>query len=76
MTTNPPAGAGDTRDAGVVLGSGRPCKREMAACSSIPAWKIPGTEERGGLQSVNEVTQRWTQLSAQAPRHTTTCSAH
>ena len=53
-----------------------PLQQEMATCSSIPAWKIPGTEEPGGLQSVNEVTQSWTQLSAQAPRHTTTCRAH
>ena len=33
----------------------------MAPHSNILAWKIPWTEERGGLQS--EVTKSWTQLS-------------
>ena len=27
-------------------------EKEMAVCSSILAWKIPGTEEPGGLQSM------------------------
>ena len=26
-------------------------EKGMATCSSIPAWRIPWTEERGGLQS-------------------------
>ena len=47
----------------------------MATCSSIPAWKIPCTEEPGGLQSMNEVTKSWTQVSVHALRHTSTCSA-
>ena len=29
-----------------------PLEKEMATCSSILAWKIPGTEEPGGLQSM------------------------
>ena len=29
-----------------------PLEKEMATHSSILAWKIPGTEEPGGLQSV------------------------
>ena len=29
-----------------------PLKKEMATCSSILAWKIPGTEKLGGLQSM------------------------
>ena len=29
-----------------------PLEKEMATCSSILAWKIPGTEEPGGLQSI------------------------
>ena len=33
-----------------------PLKKEMATHSSIHAWKIPSTEEPGGLQSV--VSQR------------------
>ena len=36
-----------------VLSRGRedPLEEEMAAHSSILAWRIPGTEEPGGLQS-------------------------
>ena len=29
-----------------------PLEKEMAAHSSIPTWRIPWTEEPGGLQSV------------------------
>jgi len=32
------------------LGKGEPLKKEMAAHFSILAWKIPWTEELGGLQ--------------------------
>ena len=34
------------------LGEEDPLKDEMATHSSILAWEIPRTEERGGLQSV------------------------
>ena len=34
------------------LGWEDPLEKEMATHSSIPAWKIPGTEEPGRLQSV------------------------
>ena len=35
------------------LGGGEdPLKKEMATHSSILAWKIPWTEEPGGLQSI------------------------
>ena len=33
------------------LGWDNPLEKEMATLSSILAWKIPGTEEPGGLQS-------------------------
>ena len=33
------------------LGQEDPPEQEMATCSSILAWKIPWTEEPGGLQS-------------------------
>ena len=36
----------------------------MAPHSSILAWKIPWTEEPGGLQSMG--SQSWTRLSAHA----------
>ena len=29
-----------------------PLEKEMATCSSILAWEIPGTEELGQLQSM------------------------
>ena len=38
------------------LGQEDPQEKEMAAHSSIHAWRIPSTEESGGLQSV--VSQR------------------
>ena len=34
------------------LGSEDPLEKEMATYSSILAWKIPWTEEPGGLQSL------------------------
>ena len=37
------------RDVGVIPGSGRSMKKEMATCSSILAWKISWTEKPGGL---------------------------
>ena len=43
------------------LGLEDPLKEEMATCSSILAWRIPWTEEPGGLQSrgsQNSQTQR------------------
>ena len=48
-----PVNAEDARDLGSILGSGRfPWRREdMAIHSNILAWRIPLTEEPGGLQS-------------------------
>ena len=34
------------------LGQEDPLEKEMATHFSIPAWKIPWTEEPGGLQSI------------------------
>ena len=34
------------------LGGEDPLEKEMATHSSIPAWRIPWTEEPGGLQSM------------------------
>ena len=49
---NPPASAGDARDAGSTLGQEDPLEEGMATHSSILAWRIPWTEEPGGLQSM------------------------
>ena len=34
-----------------------PLEKEMATHSSIPAWRIPWTEEPGGLQSMGSQSQ-------------------
>ena len=47
VVKNLPIGAGDW-----FLGQDYPLEKEMAAHSSILAWKIPWTEEPGGLQSM------------------------
>ena len=39
-----------------------PLEKEMATHSSILAWRIPWTEEPGGLQSMGS-QKSWTQLS-------------
>ena len=46
------ANAGDTRDAGLIAFQEDPLEKQMAAHSSILVWRIPWTEEPGGLQSV------------------------
>ena len=50
MVKNLLANAEDTRDAGSIPGSEDPLEKEMATHSNILAWKIPWTEESGGLQ--------------------------
>ena len=42
--------AGDTGDVGLIPGLGRSPGEENGTNSSILAWKIPWTEEPGGLQ--------------------------
>ena len=39
-------------DSGSILGWEDPLEKEMAAHYSILAWKIPWTEETGGIQSM------------------------
>ena len=53
VVNNPPANVGDSKDVRVqFLGWKDPLEKEMATHSSIPAWRIPGTEEPGRLQSM------------------------
>ena len=54
VVKNPPASTGDVRDAGLIPGSGR---SPGGGHSSIVAWRIPWTEEPGGLQSVELQSQ-------------------
>ena len=44
------------------LGQGDPLEKEMATHSSILAWRIPWTEEPGGLQFTG-LQKSWTGLS-------------
>ena len=45
------------------LGWEDPLEKEMTTNSSILAWRIPQTEEPGGLATVRGVSQSWTRLS-------------
>jgi len=49
---NSPANAGDARDSSSMPGLGRSPGEGNATHSSIPAWRIPWTEEPGRLQSM------------------------
>ena len=49
MVKNPPANA---RDPGKILGLGRSLEEHVETYSNIIAWKIPWTEESGGLQLI------------------------
>ena len=55
---NLPANAGD---AGSILCWEDPLEKEMASHSSILAWRIPWTEDPGGLQSMGS-QNTWTRL--------------
>ena len=45
------------------LGQEDPLEKEMATHSSVLAWRIPWTEEPGGLHTVHEVAKSQTRLS-------------
>ena len=61
VVKNPPANAGD---AGSIPGSGEgPLEEEMAAHSSILAWRIPWTEEPGGLWSMGCIESDMTEVT-------------
>ena len=52
MVKNPPVNEGDIRDVGSVPGLERSPGGGHATHSSILVWRIPWTEEPGGLQSI------------------------
>ena len=52
----PAASTGEVRDTGWIPGTGRSPGGGHATHSSIHSWRIPWTEEFGGLQSI--VSQR------------------
>ena len=57
MVESLPASTEDTGDMGLVLGREGLLEEEMATHSSILGWKIPWTEELGGLYIVRGVTK-------------------
>ena len=65
VVKNPPANAGDTREEGSIPGSGRSPGGGQATHSRILAWRIPWTEEPGGLQSMGSqrVGHNWSDLA-------------
>ena len=52
VVKNLPANAGDVETRVQSLGQEDPLEEGMATYSSILAWRIPWTEEPGGLQSI------------------------
>ena len=52
VVKNSPAKAEEVRDLGLIPGLGSSPGEEMAAHSSILAWRIPWTEDPEGLQSM------------------------
>ena len=66
MIKNPPANAGDRREV-CSLGWDNPLEEGMATYSSILAWRIPWTEEHGGL--VQGIEKSQTRLSDLADMH-------
>ena len=51
VVKNLPANAGDTRDTGLIPGWEDPVEEGLVTHSSILGWRIPWTEETGGLPS-------------------------
>ena len=52
MLKNPPVNAGDKEMWVKSSGQEEPLEKKMATHSGILAWRIPWTEEPGGLQSM------------------------
>ena len=60
------------RNAGSIPGLGRSPEEDLATHSSILAWRIPRTEEPGGLQStgLQRIEHNWNKLAACTPAAT------
>ena len=57
VVKNLPANAGDFNDTVQVLGQEDPLEEGMATHSSTLAWRIPSSEEPGGLQPMRGKSQ-------------------
>ena len=60
VVKNWPANARDVRDVGSIPGAGRSPGGRRGTHSSILAWRIPQTEESGGLHTVHRVAKNQT----------------
>ena len=69
VVKNLPASAGDTGDAGSVLGREDPLEKEMANDSSVLAWRIPWTEEPIRGETIHGVAKSRTGHSNYADMH-------
>ena len=67
-----PANTGDARDESSIPGREDPLEEEMATHSSILGWKIPWTEEPGGLQSKALQRFRHNRATEHSTQHRTT----
>ena len=59
-------------DSGLIPGSGRSLEKGMATHSSVLAWRIPRTEEPGGLQSMGHRESDMTEQLTHTHTHTHT----
>ena len=74
MVKNLPASAGDTRDEGLISGSGRSSGGGHGNPLQL-TWKSPWTEKHDGLQFMGSQT-RWTQLSTHTQKLATFSIRH
>ena len=65
MVKNPPANIGDAGDVVSILGREDSLEEEMSTYFSVLSWRIPWTEQPGGLQSMGLQSQ--TRLSRHTP---------
>ena len=63
VVKNPPANAGDIRDGSSIPESEDALEEGMAIHSSILVWRIPLTEEPGGLQSIGHKELNMTEVT-------------
>ena len=72
---NLPANAGEIRDPGSISGSGRSLEEGMVTHSIILAWRVPWTEEPGGLQSIGlqRLRHDWSNLAQMHTRTANLC---
>ena len=52
VVKHPPANAGDIKDTGLISGLDDPLEEGMATHSSVFVWRLPWTQEPGGLWSI------------------------